>query len=1119
VIDGSGLIDWLQQFPAVEQWLAATMGFPAQHLQTPEQRWADLRTIGNPPPLTPHVFLANRDKACEKLMEVFSGTAIQLQLDTHFPDQIVDFVAADITAMQEDARIDTVGRCLIVSGTEAWNAITTLREPHVLIADFDLDEADTSGTRLLEKARRARHAVIFGGRPSGIPHPNRVPLLSPKSYQVKEALKKAGYSEERSRSLAQKSDGNLSALLRCLQNLSLMPEWAEGTHAAELAIAEVLGAWDEKSEADRTIVKNLSGNSYGEWIGKMREIALRPGTPLIQRDGVWKVVARYEGWYAIGPRLFDEHLNRLRQAAVVVLKELNPAFELPPEKRNAASIYGIVLTHSHALRKGFADCLALLGSHPKALTSCSFNKAEETAVLTVREVLTGADWVLWSSLNDLLPLLAEAAPGEFLGAIEKALISDPCPFDTVFAQEDAGFMGSNYMTGLLWALETLAWDAEYLIQVAIILSELAARDSDGKWASRPINSLTAILLPWLPQTCASVAKRKVAVTTLIDEFPDVAWKLLLSLLPQSRQSSFGSSKPVWREIIPDDWSSGVTLREYWEQADIYAELAISVAKSDLSKLSDLIDRLDDLPLPAHEHILEHLGADAIVSMPQADRFQLWTRLVSLVSKHRKFADARWAMKPEQVDKIAAVAKRLAPESPAHRHRRLFSEQNFGLYEERGNYEEQRNALEERRQRATAEVCETGGVEALVEFAQAVETPWRVGMAFGTIAENAADSAILPELLESENNALMQFSGGFVQGRFRIRGWQWVDDLDTSQWTPTQTGQLLAYLPFTPETWQRSARLLGDDESPFWTKTNAHPYDTDKGLELAADCLVEYGRPHAAIRCLSRMRADQQPFDSQRAVRALLAAGNSSESAHAMDVDDIVEVIKALQDDRSTNPDDLFHVESAYLPLLDQQYGASPKFLEQRLAVDPGFFCEVIRILSPSEKAERPAEEPTGQQKNLATHAYRLLRQWRTPPGGQQDGTFSGDALAAWLNEVKEVCTESGHLKIALSRIGHVLIHTPSDPDGLWIHHSVAAVLNARDANDIRDGFQAELYNSRGVYHFTEGQEERELAAKYRTQADEVELRGYYRLAQSLRDLADSYERDAERDQLRELFDD
>jgi hypothetical protein len=224
VIDGSVLIDWLHHFPAVEQWLASALYLPAQQMQTPELRWAELRTIGDPPPLIPHVFLSIREAACEKLKEVFSGTTLQLKLDTRFPDQVADFVAAYVASLDEDARVDAVGRCLVISGVDAWNAITALRERHFLIADFDLDDADSAGTKLLEKARRAGHAVIFGGMPGGIPHPNRVSIPSPKSYQIEETLKRAGYKEERARILAQESDGNSSVLLRCLQNLSLMPE-------------------------------------------------------------------------------------------------------------------------------------------------------------------------------------------------------------------------------------------------------------------------------------------------------------------------------------------------------------------------------------------------------------------------------------------------------------------------------------------------------------------------------------------------------------------------------------------------------------------------------------------------------------------------------------------------------------------------------------------------------------------------------------------------------------------------------------------------------------------------------------------------------------------------------
>ncbi|MEH2182483.1 hypothetical protein [Nostoc sp.] len=1119
VIDGTRIIDWLHHFLSVELWLADAIKLPAQQMQTPEQHWADLRTIGDPPPFMPDVFLANREAACTKLKEVFSRTTLQLKLDTRFPNQVADFVAAYVADMEDDAKVDAVGCCLVVSGTDGWNAITSLRDAHVLIANFDLDEADSIGTKLLEKARRAGHAVIFGGMPGGIPHPNRVSIPNPKSYQIEEALKKAGYNAERACVLAQKSGGNLNSLLRCLQNLSLMPEWAQQTDAAELAIAELLGAWSEHSEVDKTVAEELSGNSYREWIGKMREITFRPGTPLIQRDGVWKVVARYEGWYALGPRIFDEHLARLKDLAVKVLCERDPKFELPLNERYAANIHGKVLAHSNSLRNGLAEGLALLGSHSRALTSCSFGKAEMIARLTVREILANADWVLWASLNHLLPLLAEAAPGEFLDAVENALSNDTCPFDMIFAQEVSGITGGIYITGLLWALETLAWDAAYLTRVVVILGELTARDPGGNWANRPANSFTTILLPWFPQTCASVAKRQSAVATLLNENPEVAWKVLLTVLPSPHQSSTGSRKPAWREIIPDDWSEGATRQEYWEQITVYTELAVYAAKQDLSKLAEIIDRIDDLPPSARDQLLTHLRSDIIISLPQADRLRLWTKLVDLVSKHRKFTDAKWAMKPEVVNEIAAIAESLEPKTPIYRHQRLFSERDSNLFEEKRNYEEQLRKLEDRRQQAVEEVFASGGLDAVLEFAKSVQTPWRVGVAFGVIVENDAEEKTLPALLESETKSLAQFAAGFIWGKFRGDRWQWVDEIDTSHWTPSQIGQFLAFLPFVPDTWKRSARLLGEDESPYWLKTNANPYEVEAGLELAVNRLVQYDRPHEAIKCLERILHDKSPLNSQQAVTVLQAVLHSPENVRAMDVHAIIEVIKALQDDPKTNPDDLFKVEWAFLPLLNRHNDASPSLLEQRLSDDPDFFCEIIRTVFRSKKEEEPPEEPTEKQKNIATNAYHLLQKWRMPPGSQKDGTYNGEALTAWLEKVKSDCAESGHLEIALLMIGHVLIHTPPDPDGLWLHHAAARALNAKDANDMRNGFTTELFNSRGVHWVDpKGREERELAEKYRAQAEKVESHGYYRLANSLRELADSYERDAEREASRDSFD-
>lgn len=1120
VIDGTKLIDWVRQFPSVELWLAQRLiGTPVHQIETPEQHWNLLREIGEPPPLTPKVFLANREEANAKIKEVFAGTAIQLKLTTHFPDQVVDFVSASLADLDEESRADAAGRCLIVAGVGEWNLMVGLKEKHILIADTVLDLSGEAGTKLIQKARRAGHAVIFGGTTGGIPDPTSVPLPSPRSHQLKDELENCGYSEERARTLAQKSGGNLGSLLRCLQNLSLMPEWAEGSAAAELAVAAVLGSWDEGSDADRALVEELSGKVYGEWIGKMREIALRPGTPLTQRGGNWKFVARYEGWHALGPKLFDDQLDLLREAAITVFTERDPQFELPKEERYASSIHGKVLSHSRYLRNGLAESLALLGSHPNALTSCTLGKAELTALLVIRSVLSGAEWQRWAGLSDLLPLLAEAAPGEFLDAVEAALTTDPCPFDEVFAQEGDGFMGGTYMSGLLWALETLAWDANYLSRVVMCLGELASRDPGGRWSNRPANSLTTIFLPWLPQTCAPLAKRVAAVSTLLSELPEVGWKLLVSLLPQSHSTSSGTRRPAWRETIPEDWSKGVTHGEYWEQVELYTQMAITAAKSDRARLAELIDHMESLPPTAHEQLLAHLGSEAVSTMPEADRLGLWTELVDLVTKHRKFSSAEWTMKSEQVDKIAALADRLAPNEPQYRHQRLFSERDFDLYEEKGNYEEQRDELEKRRQRAIDDVARNGGTHAVLEFAASVPSPWRVGIAFGEVAAKDVDEVVLPALLEAEKNGLSQFAGGFVWSRFRRFGWEWVDGIDTSQWTFPQIGQFLAFLPFSPGTWDRSSRLLPSDEAAYWTKTSANPYESESGLERAVDQLIQHGRPNAALRCLHKMLLDKHQFDVGLAVRALLAALRSSEGPHAMDAYQTVELIKALQAAQGTSADDLFHIEWAYLPLLDRHSDAAPKLLWQRLATEPAFYCEVIRLVFHSKKEERSTEEPAEERKRVATNAYRLLSEWRSPPGLQGDGTFDGSAFTAWLGAVKQECDVTGHLEVAMTMLGHSLMYVPADPDGLWINRSVAAALNAKDAGDMRDGLRTELFNSRGVHGFTAGREELELAKKYRTQADSVELAGFHRLATTLKELADSYERDAARESSRSPFED
>jgi hypothetical protein len=854
-----------------------------------------------------------------------------------------------------------------------------------------------------------------------------------------------------------------------------------------------------------------------EWLASIRDASLVSEPAVQQKNGRWKIADRLSTWKALGPKIFDDYLDRFQKVATEVLREYDPQFDLEKDQRFAASLYGKSFQHSHSIRTGIAETLALLGTHPESLTSCSQGMAEGTARAAVFHILSDAEWSIWASLNDLLPMLAEAAPKEFLDAVELGLARDPCPFDGLFAQEGSGFTGRIYTTGLLWGLETLAWDSNYLTRVVMILGELAARDPGGNWSNRPANSLWTILLPWFPQTCAPVAKRLSAVATLQKELPEVAWKLLVNLLPRSQQSSSMTHKPVWRKIIPDNWSEGSTDPDYWEQITGYAELAIDAAKLDRSKLLTLVNHMNNLPFDAREHVVSYLSSEPVTSLPEQERLPIWNELTDMIVTHRKYADAKWAMPPEEIDRIITIATQLEPKSPANKYRRLFTERDLDLYEEQDNFHEQQEKLETRRRNAVEEIYAQGGIQGITTLAEAVDSPWKLGLAFGQIAQSENDNEVLPRLLESDFSATAQFTAGFVLGRLQAKGWPWIDQLDMNQWTPNQTAIFFAYLPFIKQAWVRVNRILGSDENLYWLKTHANPYQEKGDLAWAIDRLLENGRINAAVNALEKLFYSQEPIDSDQVVRVLNALAESSDAIRATDTHAVTQLIRVLQKDPDTNQEDLFKIEWRYLGLLDGISGPSPTLLEQTLATNPDFFCQVIRSIFRSDKNDQP-EQSKENQEAVATNAYRLLQAWKTPPGTQEDGAFEGDALSNWFETVKTKCSDSGHLKVAMEQLGEVLFYSPPDPDGFWLHKAAAAILNAKESKDLRRGYEMSIFNSRGVYFpDAEGRAEREFATIYRRKADETELAGFHRLADTLREVAESYDRQAEQNPSRMLL--
>ncbi len=1084
--------------------------------ETGYSRWEVLRSYGEPPPLCHELFTSGRLEATQKLTGMLiDQESSRLRVDTRYPDHVADFVAAFLQTLDEEMQPKFLPRVLIFSSEEGWREACNFQERHILVADFNVDSK--RGSQLLQIATSSGHAVIYSGYLGGPPHGNSCELYPPRVCDMKEALVNSGYAEERARMLTNKSGRDLNLLLRLIQNLSSHPDWATQSQAADLAIAQLIGQWKDEKPGDQQAIEELSGNGYGEWMVRIRQAASANAAPLEFAVGRWKFTSRYEPWLYLGGQIGAEVLERFKTLATRVLSEPDPCLELKKDQRHAASIYGKARVYSSTLREGIAETLALLGSHGQSLTACRDGLGQEVATLVVRQLLAEADSHRWASLNDVLPLLAEAAPDEFLRAVGGACEKPNEPFSGVFSEEGDMFHGGSFMTGLLWAMESLAWSNDYLLRVCNILANLAAVDPGGTYSNRPNNSLRDILLPWFPQTVADTDRRHAAVRSIAREQPKVGWKLILALLPQKHSVADHNHRPKWREFIPEDWRVGVTNGQRWEDEGFYADLALGLAGNDPNKLAEL------LPFYFHIHpqfsnftedYRNRLLSDGVLNLPEDQRLALWMEITSKTSNHRKYVDSpAWQVPEEMLQQLDEVADRLKPQEPEVQHRRLFSGRDFDLYDEKGNWEEQRQRLLDKRIEALKEIEQQGGTQALKSFWRAVESPHEVGNACGANDLLANDDEFLPVLLESEVEADYRFAVAYVWRRFHTKSMEWVEGLERSQWSDTAKAEFFAQLPSVQEVWQRAESELGTDSAEYWKRARIHP-DRDhlEGFEHALTQLLVNGRADVAIQCfwLGDLWTEPYPELALQALEGLNPAKNR------IDGHVIQEIFKHLQEIVSINEERLAAMELKFLALLDRHGEALPQTLHRHLAEQPEFFCEVIRTVyrsknevSEIDEKEEEREEVDEAKASMARDAFQLLRDWDLPPGSQRDGNFDGDQLKNWIAAVKVLCLASGHWEVASHQIGEVLYYAPEDENELWID-SVCEVLDSREDAQYRRGLRIRIFNSRGVHGFSGGKEEIELAEKWEKIACHAESKGYTRLGSTLRDLANSYREDAKR---------
>ena len=827
---------------------------------------------------------------------------------------------------------------------------------------------------------------------------------------------------------------------------------------------------------------------------------------VVNKDSKFHIHNRIDSWKEQAPNFQDRDLDKLKTAMLKVFNEEDPKYELEKADRMFANVQGKRLNYSDELRRGLAISLALIGNYNDLLLNCSQDKREHFVADVMADVFSNISWQQIATLDTVLPFFAEADPDTFLLKVEK-LADNKKVIKDLIADEGDIFQGGFHWSGLLDALEVLAWEPKYFAKVVDVLAKLAIADcGESNIHPRPKDTLVSFFVPWFVQTTVDTDTLIANAQKLIQFFPELGWDVLIAAL-DTTTASFNAQPQIRKNLAPrSDENHSRTNEIISTIRDAYKDSMLKMASLSVDFVKKMLQRFSEFKeSPFFEEVLYILSSSMIANCDDELKEKIWSAVDKICIEHRRHKAANWAMPKDKITQLSEILPKIQPESIFWQKKHVFDRCCWDWFET-DDYRTEESKVINCQTEIAREIFDIHGLAGIFILANLVEIPEYLGSAVKR-ANILLDNAIIKDLPIESNKKFCSFINGYLKQSFKDNGELWLNTFAEENWSDNKKAVFLSCLPFVACVWHFADSWM-TDESKYWTTVDIQWGEDEPDYKFAIEKALEYNRPDLAIECLAWSLHHKQEICFNSSIRALKKL---AESNYVTKVDrwHITQIIKNLQNRIKSDEDkkDLIIVEFLYLPFLDTSADRNikPTELNNALATDPGFFQEIIGMLYKSDKGT----ESQNKNEFFVHNAFRLLHQWDVLPGLNSDGNFEYSTFKQWYERVLNLCEQSGHLNVAKRHIGNVLFYTPADKDGLWINKDVASLINEENNDDLRRGYRQKAINSRGVsvVDFS-GEKDRARAKDYSQKADELEKYGFLNFAETLKDLAEDSERDA-----------
>ncbi|MGD0589526.1 MAG: hypothetical protein ABSA44_01845 [Bacteroidota bacterium] len=1112
VINAETLDEWLEIAPTVSSWLAIKhIGkYPSEGIQSTEDFWSEW-TSGPKFNLNSDVLLGGRKEQIEKIFELASNpTLIAVQGASR--EEALAFVISCFKN-DSDKEEDFFARSVIVDSADTFRRLSVLKNPLIFVPRFD-------DTGILNRATANGHCVIVPlGADSSINWSNKIILPQIDREAFVEALTKTGITKELAEKYSKESARNITILRRQLEFVRIVPEWAKVENVRDIIPALIVGRWNENYKNDQNILAKLSGENYEGYSKKLNLWLYSSDSPFVKIGTSWRLASPLDAWSNASKYLTPHDFELLHTSFIEILNEIDPAFELEPEKRYMASIYDKNRRFSSWIREGITQSLILVSIYGNQLKFNLSIKGESWVDRIIAELLNTDDPLLWKSIQEMLPLISEASPNEFLNAVEKYLLLDKSPIAALF-EEDPGFISpQSYHTGLLWALESLAWLPEYLSRASLVLARLSAIDPGGRLSNRPINSLVDIFKPWHYQTLSPFEERIEVLKLIAKKKREVAWTLLIRMLPEGHSIGNFTHKMRWR-VFGLSFEKSYTYQEIWNTHTAVVDLLLTIFDFSETKLSALIEKSTKLSSNDRDKLLSFIESN-LDKVKQID-FSSWHTLRNILSDHRSYPDADWALREPELSRYEKLYALLEPSDEIQKSTWMFNDYwpRFpeGHQYKKISHEEHERNVHERRIESIKNIYNKYGIKKIVELSLTVKLPRVLGNTFGYIVENESEILSLCDELNKEKN-YWGFIHFLIFRKSMSKGLDWTfalyGKLREKGFNNIALAQVFVPLNPTKELWDFIDSTNDEIKKEYWSTVDPNFWNipTDQKV-IGLNCLIKYKRYVSAIDVCCHFVEDI-PTNTIVEILEKAATEKSIENVHLQGYE-VEQLFKSLSKRNNVDKQTLIKLEWYYLPLLaSYDNNRNLKLLHEELSNNPDFFIDALKCMYKphnDEILEAETHELSNEQiQNRAEKAFELLHSWDIIPGVDGKGNIDAEFLWSWINKVRELAVKNHRIEVADMHIGRLLAQYPENIAS-WPPDEICNVIEVINTEDIKRGFYSATWEKRSSSTrgpFDGGDIERGHE-KYFEGLSNIHKNKFPNTATILNNLAKGYEADAKR---------